>query len=235
VIADGRCYAGLTGTGNRVRRPAVAPTGPQSSPGKGVGMSRLGWIILAVVALVIAAFASVTRFGTAEQRADRLTPAAAATDVQQEPAASGPLIIPVAGARRAAIADSWNDARGGGTRGHHGTDIPAAGGTPVVAAAAGRVEKLFQSNLGGTTAYIRSADRRWIYYYAHLAGYVPGLREGQAVRAGQQIGFVGDTGDAGPGNFHLHFGMQRMRPDQRWYQGEDVNPYPMLAAARAAR
>ena len=41
---------------------------------------------------------------------------------------------------------------------------------------------------------------------------------------------VGDTGDAGVGNYHLHFGMQRMQPGERWYQGEDVDPYPMLAA-----
>jgi len=143
---------------------------------------------------------------------------------------AGPLTVPVAGVRRESIVDSWNDPRGGGTRGHHGTDILAPGGTPVLAAAAGRVEKLFQSNLGGTTIYIRSPDRRWIYYYAHLAGYAPNLSEGQSVRAGQPIAFVGDTGDAGAGNYHLHFGMQRMQPAQRWYQGEDVDPFPMLAA-----
>lgn len=198
-------------------------------------MSRLGWTFLALAVVLVAAFASVTRFGGADKRADRITAVSAEPPPQQDEAASGQLTIPVAGARPGTIVDSWNDARSGGTRGHHGTDIPAAGGTPVIAAAAGRVEKLFQSGLGGTTAYIRSPDRRWIYYYAHLAGYVSGLREGQAVRAGQQIGFVGDSGDAGPGNYHLHFGMQRMRSGERWYQGEDVNPYPMLAAARAAR
>lgn len=193
-------------------------------------MSRVGWTILAIVFLVGVAFLSMTRFGTAERRASRVDLAVA--DLQP---GAGRLTVPVAGVRRTAITDSWGDARGGGTRGHHGTDIMAPGGTPVVAAAAGRVEKLFHSNLGGITAYIRSSDRRWIYYYAHLAAYVPNLSEGQSVRAGQQIGYVGDTGDAGAGNYHLHFGMQRMQPGERWYQGQDVNPYPMLAAGTTTR
>jgi peptidoglycan LD-endopeptidase LytH len=195
-------------------------------------MTRLGWSILALMLVVVAAFLSMTSFGTASRRSVRVD--ASIGEAQPAPDA-GPLAVPVAGVPRGAIVDSWNDPRGGGSRGHHGTDILAPAGTPVLAAAAGRVEKLFQSGLGGTTAYIRSPDRRWIYYYAHLAGYVPELREGMSVRAGQQIGYVGDTGDAGPGNYHLHFGMQRMRPDHRWYQGEDVNPYPMLAARAAPR
>ncbi|WP_447407233.1 M23 family metallopeptidase, partial [Clostridium perfringens] len=79
---------------------------------------------------------------------------------------------------------------------HHGIDIPAAAGTPVLAAAAGRVEKLFQSARGGTTMYVRSVDGTIVYYYAHLSGYAAGLHEGQAVRAGETIAFVGDSGDA---------------------------------------
>ena len=111
----------------------------------------------------------------------------------------------------------------------------APAGTPVLAAAPGRVEKLFQSARGGTTLYIRSPDARWVYYYAHPSGYAPGIAVGQAVKAGQPIAYVGDTGDAGAGNFHLHFGLQRMRPGERWYQGEDVNPFPMLAGRGAPR
>ncbi len=133
------------------------------------------------------------------------------------------------------IEDNWDDPRDGGTRLHHGTDIIAAAGTPVLAAAAGRVAKLFQSDRGGTAIYIRSPRRHWIYYYGHLAGYAPGLQEGQAVQGGQLIGFVGDTGNAGPGNYHLHFGMTRTRPNQHWYEGMDVDPFPFLAAGRVPR
>lgn len=196
-------------------------------------MTRLGWGILIGIVLVAVAFASMTRFGTTDRSAVQARAIVAPAPAAQ--ADAGQLAVPVAGIARHTIVDSWNDARGGGTRGHHGTDIPAAQGTPVLAAAAGRVEKLFQSNLGGTTAYVRSTDGRWIYYYAHLAGYVPGLAEGQAVRSGQPIGYVGDTGDAGAGNYHLHFGLQRMAPGERWYQGEDVNPFPMLAARAPKR
>ena len=195
-------------------------------------MTRLGWIILAFVVLLGAGFAALTSFGTASRSA------APRVDIAvRDPATrnDGLLAVPVAGVRREAIVDSWMDPRGGGSRGHHGADIPAAAGAPVIAAADGTVEKLFQSNLGGTTAYVRSPDRRWVYYYAHLAGYAPGLREGQPIRTGQAIGYVGDTGDAGAGNFHLHFGLQRMQPGERWYQGEDVNPFPMLAARAPAR
>ena len=108
----------------------------------------------------------------------------------------------------------------------------APGGTPVLAAHDGTIDKLFQSRLGGTTLYLRSADSRWVTYYAHLAGYVPGLAQGQRIAAGQRIGFVGDTGDAGPGNTHLHFALHRMAPGERWHQGTPVNPYPALRAAR---
>lgn len=196
-------------------------------------MTRLGWSILALILLLGAAFVAMTSFGTASRQPARIEVATVAPPPPFDGEAS--LIVPVAGVRRDRLYDSWGDARGGGTRGHHGTDIPAAQGTPVVAAAGGMIEKLFQSRLGGTTAYVRSPDRRWIYYYAHLADYAPGLREGQRVRAGQTIGFVGDTGDAGPGNYHLHFGMQRMAPGERWYQGQDVNPFPMLAGGAPTR
>lgn len=192
-------------------------------------MTRLGWGILTLILLGGIAFASMLSFGT--QTPDR--PKSAVSTAA--PATTGGLTVPVAGYARGALRDSWGEARGGGTRAHHGTDILAPANTPVVAAATGTIEKLFQSRLGGTTLYLRSADRRWIYYYAHLSGYAAGVHEGLAVRAGQVLGYVGDTGDAGAGNYHLHFGMQRMRADERWWQGEDVNPYPLLAAGAPRR
>lgn len=199
-------------------------------------MTRLGWGILAGLVLLVAAFVAMTRFGTADPSARRVAPVASASPpAAPAPSVPGQLTVPVAGIDRRTIMDSWNDPREGGSRGHHGTDIPAPAGTAVLAAAPGRVEKLFQSGRGGTTLYIRSPDGRWVYYYAHLSGYAPGLAVGQPVRAGQTIAYVGDTGDAGAGNYHLHFGLQRMAPGERWYQGQDVNPYPMLAARAPTR
>lgn len=146
-----------------------------------------------------------------------------------ELAPNGQLAIPVRGIARAQIVDTWGQSRANGQREHEGTDIIAPAGTPVVAAAPGTIEKLFYSDGGGgITLYVRSPDRLWSYYYAHLQGYAPGLAEGKVVRTGELLGFVGDTGNAGAGNFHLHFGVARMQPGERWWQGQAVNPYPML-------
>lgn len=139
------------------------------------------------------------------------------------------LIVPVQGVRPDRLRSNWGEARGGGMRAHQGLDIIAPANTPVIAAADGRVEKLYYSNGGGgITLYQRSADGGWIYYYAHLAGYAPGIAEGRSVRAGDVLGYVGDTGNAGTGNYHLHFGVSRMAPGERWHQGTPVDPYPLL-------
>ncbi|MFS0771400.1 M23 family metallopeptidase [Sphingomonas sp. 1P08PE] len=194
-------------------------------------MSRIGWIFLALVVLAAVVFGSMLSFGSSDQPQSRSSIAAAIPDTDH----GGLLQVPVAGVGRSAISGSWGDARDGGDRPHHGTDIMAPGGTPVLAAAPGRVEKLFFSDAGGITAYVRSPNGRWSYYYAHLAGYAPGLAEGQVVRAGDRIGFVGDTGNAGAGNTHLHFGVSRMVPGDRWSDGEPIDPYPLLAGRAADR
>ena len=108
-------------------------------------------------------------------------------------------------------------------------------GTPVGAAAAGTVEKLFESEAGGLTLYVRSPDRRLIYYYAHLQGYAPGLAEGQRVSIGQPLGAVGSTGNADPAGPHLHFAIHAADPSQRWHDGIPINPYPVLAGRRGRR
>ena len=114
------------------------------------------------------------------------------------------LIIPVAGVRPEQLLDTFGDARSEG-RLHDAIDIAAPAGTPVLAAADGRILKLFQSERGGTTIYQLGPNQELIFYYAHLAGYAPGLAEGNDVRQGDVIAYVGDTGNAGTGNYHLHF------------------------------
>lgn len=190
-------------------------------------MTRVGWVMLALIVLIGAGFVSLTRFGS--------VPRSTRQHVLPMDGPAGALTVPVEGVARSSLRDNWGDPRAGGLRSHRGLDIVAPGGTTVVAATAGRVEKLFGSALGGTTLYLRSSDGQRIYYYAHLAGYAPGIVEGKAVKAGERLGFVGDTGDAGPGNYHLHFGVQRMRPGDRWWQGEDVDPYPLLARGASSR
>ncbi len=137
------------------------------------------------------------------------------------------LIIPVAGVTKDQLIDTFTDARSEG-RVHDAIDIPAPQGTPVLAVADGEIVKLFQSDKGGTTIYQLSSDRQLIYYYAHLQGYRDGLTEGQFVRQGEVIGFVGDTGNAGPGNYHLHFSIAIVSDPKRYWEGTNVNPYPLL-------
>jgi murein DD-endopeptidase MepM/ murein hydrolase activator NlpD len=142
--------------------------------------------------------------------------------------------IPVQGIRQTDLVDTYTAARAGG-RIHDAIDIMAAEGTPVIAAADGAIEKLFFSKGGGgITIYERANDPKWMYYYAHLSAYAPGLAEGQKVKRGQVIGRVGHTGDASPSGPHLHFAINSMAPGERWWQGTPINPYPLLAGKKAS-
>ena len=202
-------------------------------------MRRLGLILLGALALVIGIWIAMLVFlpdapGGRGARAPK-PPAPAVAAVAETVVEGAPLAMPVAGLPRAAVTESWGDPRENGLREHHGNDIMAPANTPVVAAAAGRVEKLWNSAAGGITAYVRSPKRNWSYYYAHLSGYAPGLHEGQVVKVGDAIGYVGDTGNAGAGNYHLHFGLTRTAPEQHWYEGRPVDPYPYLAGKPVTR
>jgi peptidoglycan LD-endopeptidase LytH len=156
-------------------------------------------------------------------------PVVVAEQVQVSP--SG-LAIPVVGVKPEQLVDTFDAARSAGRR-HDAIDIMAAEGTPVIAAADGTIEKLFYSNGGGgITIYERSADQKWMYYYAHLQGYAPALAEGEQVKRGQVIARVDHTGDAVASAPHLHFAINTMAPGQRWWQGTAINPYPVLAGKR---
>ena len=137
------------------------------------------------------------------------------------------LIIPVAGVKPEQLLDTFGDARSEG-RLHDAIDIAAPAGTPVLAAADGRIVKLWQSERGGMTIYQLGPNQEVIFYYAHLAGYAPGLAEGNNVRQGDVIAYVGDTGNAGTGNFHLHFSMAMVSDPKRYWEGTNINPYPLL-------
>jgi peptidoglycan LD-endopeptidase LytH len=142
------------------------------------------------------------------------------------------LAIPVTGVRADQLTDTFTQARANGRR-HDAIDIMAGEGTPVIAAADGTIEKLFFSKGGGgITLYERSPDQKWMYYYAHLSTYAPGLHEGQQVKRGQVIALVGHTGDASAAGPHLHFAINTMGPGERWWQGTPINPYPLLAGEK---
>lgn len=137
------------------------------------------------------------------------------------------LIIPVVGVRPEQLLDTFTDSRSEG-RVHDAIDIPAPAGTSVVAAADGEIIKLFQSERGGTTIYQLSTDKKLVFYYAHLQRYADGVAAGKFVRQGEVVAYVGDTGNAGAGNFHLHFSIAVVADPQRYWEGVNINPYPLL-------
>ncbi|HKR58998.1 MAG TPA: M23 family metallopeptidase [Pyrinomonadaceae bacterium] len=141
------------------------------------------------------------------------------------------LAVPVKGVKPEQLMDTFKDARSEG-RVHDAIDIPAPAGTPVIATAEGDITKLFQSERGGITIYQASVDKKLIFYYAHLQGYAEGLTVGKRVWQGETIGYVGDTGNAGAGNYHLHFSIMITKDPKRYWEGTNINPYPLLRRDR---
>jgi len=205
-------------------------------------IARAGYVVVTAVLLGLAALfyggiSQQTRTVAVPDTAI-VNPAGAGRPIAIGSVTVGPsgLAIPVAGIRPRELVDTFTQARAGGARVHDAIDIMAPTGTPIVAVAPGTVEKLyFSKGGGGISAYVRSDDGLWSYYYAHLSAYAPGLHEGQRVRRGTHVGYVGFSGNANPAGPHLHFAINRMAPGEKWYDGTPVNPYPLLAAKAARR
>ena len=101
---------------------------------------------------------------------------------------------------------------------HHGDDLFAPRGTPVVACADGTVFSVGWNKLGGRRLWLRDA-RGNEFYYAHLSGYAPLAVDGTEVHAGDVLGFVGTSGDAEGGLPHLHFEVHPVALLGRGYDG----------------
>ncbi|MGH8076115.1 MAG: M23 family metallopeptidase [Lysobacter sp.] len=153
-------------------------------------------------------------------------PAPIAPVMPARPSPAG-LIVPVQGVIASQLSDTYTATRGQG-RTHEAIDIMAPRGTPVLAVADGTVEKLFESKQGGLTLYQFEPSGKFVYYYAHLDRYAPGVVDGKALRQGEVIGYVGSTGNASPEGPHLHFGIFVLGPERRWWKGTAINPYPLL-------
>lgn len=141
------------------------------------------------------------------------------------------LLVPVQGVGRQSLQDTFKDARSQG-RVHDAIDILAPRNTPILAVESGRIVKLFTSDKGGLTIYQYDPTNTYSYYYAHLDHYAPGLAEGNQVTRGQVLGYVGTTGNAPPDTPHLHFAINVLAPDKNWWQGQPINPYPILRRGR---
>ncbi len=111
---------------------------------------------------------------------------------------------------------------------HHGNDIFASLGSPVLAVTDGTLFLVGWNTLGGNRLWLRDGQGNE-FYYAHLTAYTPLAFDGSQVKAGDVIGFVGTTGDADGTPPHLHF---EIHPAQLLGLGYDgvINPYPYLLA-----
>ena len=134
-------------------------------------------------------------------------------------------LVPVQAMDASKLTDTYSQSRESGTRSHEALDILAPLGTPVVAVEDGRIAKLFLSKPGGITVYQFDPGTEFAYYYAHLDRYADGLAEGMAVKRGDVIGYVGNTGNAAGGAPHLHFAVFRLGPERQWWQGTPLNPF----------
>jgi len=190
------------------------------------------WAFLAAIALMFNALMQPRAEQTPAQTGAALAHAAApqpqAMAISATPHRA--LIVPVDRVAVADLADTWGASRSEG-RTHEGIDIVAPLGTLVLAVADGRIAKFFESERGGITIYQFDTSERFVYYYAHLNARAAGLAEGDMVRQGQVIAYVGETGNAPIP--HLHFEVQRLTPEKHWWEAESMNPYPLLLAGNA--
>jgi len=141
------------------------------------------------------------------------------------------LLIPVDGIGAADLRDSFDAGRRGHM--HEAIDILAPRNTPVRAVEDGVIAKLFSSGPGGTAIYQFDPAGEYCYYYAHLERYADDLANGQAVRRGQIVGYVGTSGNAPKNTPHLHFAIYRLNGNQHWWEGEALDPFPVLRAGAA--
>jgi murein DD-endopeptidase MepM/ murein hydrolase activator NlpD len=137
------------------------------------------------------------------------------------------LTIPVRGVDRTALRQSFAETRGS-NRVHEAIDILAPRHTPVIAVEDGTIARLFASQAGGTTIYQFDPTSTYVYYYAHLERYAPGLAEGARVRRGDVIAYVGTSGNAPEDTPHLHFAIFRMTDKKQWWDGIPIDPFGIL-------
>ena len=141
------------------------------------------------------------------------------------------LVFPVKG-YEASLRDNFDERRGNVP--HEALDIMAPRGTAVVAVDDGTIAKLFDSKAGGLTLYQFDPSGRLAYYYAHLDRYAPGIKQGDRVKRGEVIAYVGSTGNARADAPHLHFTTYALGPSRQWWKGVAINPYRQLASPAPA-
>jgi murein DD-endopeptidase MepM/ murein hydrolase activator NlpD len=136
-------------------------------------------------------------------------------------------VFPVYGA--SSFTDTFGAPRAG-VGWHHGEDIFAPLGAPLLAVADGTVFSVGWNDRGGYRLWLRDRQGNQ-FYYAHLSAFSPLAVDGNEVRAGAVIGFLGNTGDAQTTPYHLHFEIHPVGLLPMGYDGV-VNAFPYLSAWR---
>lgn len=157
-------------------------------------------------------------------------PSAAPARISADPVADlrdRDLLLPVRGVPASALQSSFDDRRGANRR-HEAIDILAPRHTPVLAVEDGTIARLHFSQAGGVTVYQYDPNRTYVYYYAHLQRYAPGLGDGDTVTRGDTLGYVGTTGNAPEDTPHLHFAIYKLSTPSRWWQGTAIDPFAVL-------
>lgn len=197
---------------------------------------RAPWRVVAAPASSGAAPAA-TAPASGGPRADASLPALATVAAPSDATAVahvGALFFPVASGDSVRLDDSFEAPRDGGVRKHQAIDIMAPHGTPVLSAGDGRILRLSKSAKGGITVYATDLDEQFVYYYAHLDRYHASVYAGKPLMRGDTLGYVGTTGNSPKDVPHLHFQIMRMPSDGKFWNGNPVNPYPLLKQAGTA-
>jgi murein DD-endopeptidase MepM/ murein hydrolase activator NlpD len=144
--------------------------------------------------------------------------------------AGGPYVFPVYGPVQ--FSDTFGAPRAD-VSWHHGDDIFAPLGSPILAVADGTLFSVGWNQIGGNRVWLRDREGNY-FYYAHLAAFSTVAVEGATVRGGDVIGFVGNTGDAAGTPYHLHFEIHPVGLLGLGYDGA-VNPTSYLERWQRAR
>jgi murein DD-endopeptidase MepM/ murein hydrolase activator NlpD len=204
----------------QARTPADARQRPVASVSLADGMADVDSPVIKEAAPP-GSTAATTGDRTPADATPRLTPA------PRSELAARHLEVPVEGVKPEQLVRSFDEQRGG-TRAHEAIDILAPRNTPVKAVEDGTIARLFLSKAGGITIYQFDPTEKFCYYYAHLERYADGLREGERVRKGQILAYVGTSGNAPKDTPHLHFAVFELSAAKRWWEGTPIDPYDIL-------
>jgi murein DD-endopeptidase MepM/ murein hydrolase activator NlpD len=176
---------------------------------------------LIALALVSGAASPVERVRPAGATSDLSAAALAVSPAERIRTGSGGLPFPIDPLPRCIVGNNFGgDSKLYGANSHQGVDISATLGQEVLAVAAGTLSRQWLDTGAAGYAWELEASGTTSYRYFHLSGFAEGLEEGDRVVAGQLIGYVGDTGNPGAGNYHLHFEVR---------EGDTpVDPVPLL-------